>query len=34
MDMTILIAFAIATTLPCILLWLADQRERLGGRPT
>jgi len=29
MDMTILIAAAAGTTLPCVLLWLADQRDRL-----
>jgi hypothetical protein len=34
MDMTILIAAAAGTTLPCILLWVADQRDRLGRRPT
>jgi hypothetical protein len=28
MDMTILIAAAVGTTLPCILLWFADQRPR------
>jgi hypothetical protein len=28
MDMTILIAAAVGTTLPCILLWAADQRAR------
>jgi len=32
MDMTILIAFAIGTTLPCLLLWVADQRARSGAR--
>jgi hypothetical protein len=32
MDMTILIAAAIATTLPCVALWLADQRDRMRGR--
>jgi hypothetical protein len=32
MDMTILTAFAVGTTLPCILLWVADQRDRLRGR--
>ena len=26
MDMTILIAAAVGTTLPCIALWVADQR--------
>jgi hypothetical protein len=33
MDMTILIACAIGTTLPCVLLWVADQRDRMRGRP-
>jgi len=32
MDMTILIASAIGTTLPCIALWVADQRDRLRER--
>jgi hypothetical protein len=30
MDMTILIASAIGTTLPCVVLWLSDQRNRPG----
>jgi hypothetical protein len=34
MDMTILIAAAIGTTLPCLLLWAMDQRDRLRSRPT
>jgi hypothetical protein len=29
MDMTILIAAAVAATIPCIGLWIADQRARL-----
>jgi hypothetical protein len=29
MYMAILIAAAVATTIPCIVLWLADQRDRL-----
>jgi hypothetical protein len=29
MSMTILIAAAVATTIPCIALWIADQRDRL-----
>jgi hypothetical protein len=28
MSLTLLIAFALATTLPCIALWIADQRDR------
>jgi hypothetical protein len=32
MDMTILIAAAVATTLPCVVLWAVDQRDRLRGR--
>jgi hypothetical protein len=28
MSLMLLIAFALATTLPCIGLWIADQRER------
>jgi hypothetical protein len=28
MTLLLLIAFAVATTLPCVLLWAADQRER------
>jgi hypothetical protein len=27
MDMTILLAAAVGTTLPCVLLWVADQRD-------
>ena len=34
MDMTILIAAAIGTTVPCVALWVADQRYRLRSRPT
>jgi hypothetical protein len=34
MDMTILITAAAGTTLPCVLLWAAEQRERLRSRPT
>jgi hypothetical protein len=29
MDFTILIAIAIGATLPCIILWVADERDRL-----
>jgi hypothetical protein len=29
MSLPLLIAFALATTLPCIGLWIADERERL-----
>jgi hypothetical protein len=32
MDMTILIAAAAGSTLPCIVLWLADQRKRIRDR--
>jgi hypothetical protein len=31
MDLTILIAFGLGTTLPCIGLWLADARDRVAG---
>jgi hypothetical protein len=31
MDLLILIAFGLGTTLPCIGLWLADTRERLAA---
>jgi hypothetical protein len=31
MSLTLLIAFAVATTLPCISLWSADQRDRLAA---
>lgn len=29
--MTILAAAAILTTIPCVLIWLADSRQRRGG---
>jgi hypothetical protein len=32
MNLTILFAFAVATTAPCVLLWAADQRDRAGDR--
>jgi hypothetical protein len=32
MSLTLLIAFALATTAPCIALWTADQRDRLAAR--
>jgi hypothetical protein len=28
----ILIAAAVGTTVPCVLLWIADQRDRMRGR--
>jgi hypothetical protein len=31
MSLLLLIVFGLATTLPCIVLWLADQRERRGS---
>jgi hypothetical protein len=31
MDLLILIAFGLGTTLPCIGLWLADARDRHAG---
>jgi hypothetical protein len=31
MDLLILIAFGLGTTLPCIGLWVADARDRLAG---
>jgi hypothetical protein len=31
MDLIILIAFGLGTTLPCVGLWLADARERAAG---
>jgi hypothetical protein len=31
MSLTLLIVFALATTLPCIALWSADQRDRRAG---
>jgi hypothetical protein len=34
MNMTILIASAVGTTVPCVLLWAADQRDRLRDRPS
>ena len=34
MNLTILILTAAGTTLPCILLWALDQRDRLRDRPT
>jgi hypothetical protein len=30
MDLLILIAFGLGTTLPCIGLWVADTRDRLA----
>jgi hypothetical protein len=30
MSLSLLILFALATTLPCIGLWAADQRERVA----
>jgi hypothetical protein len=33
MDITILATAAIASTLPLILLWVADERDRMRGRP-
>jgi hypothetical protein len=32
MSLMLLIAFAVATTLPCIALWLADARDRSAAR--
>jgi len=32
MNMTVFIASGIGMTLPCILLWLADERDRLRAR--
>jgi hypothetical protein len=35
MSLGLLILFALATTLPCIGLWLADERARLeAARPS
>jgi hypothetical protein len=34
MTLTILIASAVGTTVPCIVLWVLDERERLRSRPT
>jgi hypothetical protein len=31
MNMTVLIASAIGMIAPCVLLWAADQRERLNA---
>jgi len=31
MDLTILIAFGLGTTLPCVGLFLTDARDRLAG---
>jgi hypothetical protein len=31
MSLTLLILFALATTLPCIGLWAADQKARLAA---
>jgi hypothetical protein len=28
MNMTILVLAAVGTTIPCIVLWVADQRDR------
>jgi hypothetical protein len=33
MNMTILIAAGVGMTLPCILLWLSEQRRRLRAQP-
>jgi hypothetical protein len=32
MNLAILIACAVGTTLPCVLLWFADERDRLRSR--
>jgi len=32
MDMTILLLAAVGTTLPLIVLWIADQRDRRRSR--
>jgi hypothetical protein len=32
MSLILLIAFAVATTVPCIALWSADQRDRFAAR--
>jgi hypothetical protein len=32
MSLVLLIAFALATTLPCIALWTADERDRIAAR--
>jgi hypothetical protein len=34
MNITILIACGVGTTLPCILLWAGDEHDRLRGRHT
>jgi hypothetical protein len=31
MSLTVLIAFGLGTTLPCVGLWMADARDRLAG---
>jgi len=31
MSLILLIAFALATTIPCIALWMADARERIDA---
>jgi hypothetical protein len=33
MSLFLLIVFALATTLPCIALWMADERDRHAARP-
>jgi hypothetical protein len=32
MSLLLLIVFALATTLPCIALWMADERDRNSAR--
>jgi hypothetical protein len=32
MNMTILIVSAVGMTVPCVLLWVADQRKRVRDR--
>jgi hypothetical protein len=34
MSLILLIAFAVATTVPCIVLWMADLRERRAAGPS
>jgi hypothetical protein len=31
MSLILLIAFAVATTLPCVVLWMADARDRIAA---
>jgi hypothetical protein len=31
MDLLILVAFGLGTTVPCVGLWIADARDRLAG---